>query len=440
MNLDFIDEAEIYVKAGKGGDGSINFRREKYVDKGGPDGGDGGNGGNIVLKSVIDKNTLIDYRYKKKFVAQDGENGRPKKQFGRNGENILIEVPTGTLIFSEDGELMADMKYPNQIFVVARGGKGGRGNTNFATATMQAPKIAEKGAQGEERTVKLVLKLIADIGLVGFPNVGKSTLISKISNARPKIANYHFTTLKPNLGVVKVDEGKSFVVADIPGLIEGAHEGSGLGDKFLRHIERCHAILHIVDLSGFENRDPIDDYKKIRNELEKYSEILSKKEEIIAGNKIDMMTEEEWKKAAEKFESETGKKIIPFSAYTGKNVEKVKSEMWSLIEPDRLEAVRKLEKIIRETPERVKIKVNPVSVNLKTNLDIQIIKWAEDIYEVTGPQVENLLSKYKMADLNSRLKMLEILEKAGLDNALINAGAKEGNTIYIGDFAFEYIF
>lgn len=440
MNLDFIDEAEIYVKAGKGGDGSINFRREKYVDKGGPDGGDGGNGGNIVLKSVIDKNTLIDYRYKKKFVAQDGDNGRPKKQFGRNGENILIEVPTGTLIFSEDGELLADMKYPNQIFVVARGGKGGRGNTNFATATMQAPKIAEKGAQGEERTVKLVLKLIADIGLVGFPNVGKSTLISKISNARPKIANYHFTTLKPNLGVVKVDEGKSFVVADIPGLIEGAHEGSGLGDKFLRHIERCHAILHIVDLSGFESRDPVDDYKKIRNELEKYSEILSKKEEIIAGNKTDMMTEEEWEKAAEKFESETGKKIIPFSAYTGQNVDKVKSEMWSLIEPDRLEAVRKLEKIIRETPERVKIKVNPVSVNLKTNLDIQIIKWAEDIYEVTGPQVENLLSKYKMADLNSRLKMLEILEKAGLDNALINAGAKEGNTIYIGDFAFEYIF
>ncbi|HOO74753.1 MAG TPA: GTPase ObgE [Tepiditoga sp.] len=440
MNLDFIDEAEIYVKAGKGGDGSINFRREKYVDKGGPDGGDGGNGGNIVLKSVIDKNTLIDYRYKKKFVAQDGDNGRPKKQFGRNGENILIEVPTGTLIFSEDGELLADMKYPNQIFVVARGGKGGRGNTNFATATMQAPKIAEKGAQGEERTVKLVLKLIADIGLVGFPNVGKSTLISKISNARPKIANYHFTTLKPNLGVVKVDEGKSFVVADIPGLIEGAHEGSGLGDRFLRHIERCHAILHIVDLSGFENRDPVDDYKKIRNELEKYSEILSKKEEIIAGNKTDMMTEEEWEKAAEKFESETGKKIIPFSAYTGQNVDKVKSEMWSLIEPDRLEAVRKLEKIIRETPERVKIKVNPVSVNLKTNLDIQIIKWAEDIYEVTGPQVENLLSKYKMADLNSRLKMLEILEKAGLDNALINAGAKEGNTIYIGDFAFEYIF
>ncbi|BBE31864.1 GTPase Obg [Tepiditoga spiralis] len=440
MEFDFLDEARIYVKAGRGGNGSVNFRREKYVPKGGPDGGDGGNGGNVIIKSVLTKNTLIDFKFKKKFVAEDGVAGTRKKQFGRNGKDTIIEVPVGTMIYDEDTEeLIADLTYPEQYVVIARGGKGGKGNAKFANSKMQAPKIAEKGIEGEERNIKFILKLIADIGIVGFPNVGKSTLISKISNAKPKIANYHFTTLKPNLGVVKVGEGNSFVVADIPGLIEGAHEGTGLGDKFLRHIERCHVIVHIVDISGIEGRDPIDDYYKIRKELENFSEILASKKEIIVANKLDLITEEETQKKLKEFTEKTGKEIFEISAYTGYNTDKLISKMWNLISKDRIEYIKRIQKFLKTQPERVKLKVEPVNIPIDFKIKIEVVKWSKDTYEVTGSSVEKLLNKYNIMQEDSKRKIIHLLEENGMDRALLSAGIKEGDTVYIGDLAFEYI-
>jgi GTP-binding protein len=308
MQLDFLDEANILVKGGKGGDGAISFRREKYVPKGGPDGGDGGNGGSVIIRATPNKTTLVGFKYKKRYFAEDGERGKAKNMYGKAGENLIIDVPLGTMIFnSETNELISDLKNPGDYFIAARGGKGGRGNSKFANSTLQAPRISENGAEGEFLRLHLELKLVADIGIIGYPNVGKSTLISRISKAKPKIANYHFTTITPNLGVVKVDEDKSFVVADIPGLIEGAHEGTGLGDQFLKHIERCYGILHLVDIASFEGRDPVQDYKNIREELEKYSITLAEKDEIIAGNKIDLIQEDELKENIQNFENQLNK-------------------------------------------------------------------------------------------------------------------------------------
>lgn len=440
MEFDFLDEAQIYVKAGRGGNGSVNFRREKYVPKGGPDGGDGGNGGNVIIKSVLTKNTLIDFKFRKKFIAEDGVAGTRKKQFGRNGKDTIIEVPVGTMIYDADtDELIADLTYPEQYVVIARGGKGGKGNAKFANSKMQAPKIAEKGIDGEERNIKFILKLIADIGIVGFPNVGKSTLISKISNAKPKIANYHFTTLKPNLGVVKVGEGNSFVVADIPGLIEGAHEGTGLGYRFLRHIERCHAIVHIVDISGIEGRDPVDDYYKIRKELENFSEVLASKKEVVVANKLDLIPEEETLKRLKEFTEKTGKEIFEISAYTGYNTDKLISKMWNLISKERIEYIKRIQKFLKTQPERVKLKVEPVNIPIDFKIKIEVVKWSKDTYEVTGSSVEKLLNKYNIMQEDSKRKIIHLLEENGMDRALLSAGIKEGDTVYIGELAFEYI-
>ena len=327
----FIDVAKVSMKAGKGGNGVVAWRREKYEPAGGPYGGDGGNGGSIILYADEGIRTLMDYRYKRSYVAESGENGRTKKQFGKSGADTILKLPVGTVIKDEaTGKVIADLKEPGQEFVIARGGKGGRGNAKFATSTRQAPGFAEAGTKGEERTVILELKLLADVGLVGFPNVGKSTLLSIVSAAKPKIANYHFTTLKPNLGVVKIAEEKSFVIADIPGLIEGASKGAGLGHEFLRHIERTRILLHILDVSGSEGRSPIDDFYKINQEIFDYNDKLKERPQIIAANKMDIPSSQEWlQKVKDEFEPQ-GIQVFPISAATKQGIKELLFAVWEL--------------------------------------------------------------------------------------------------------------
>ena len=321
----FVDIAKINLKAGKGGDGAVAFRREKYEPAGGPYGGDGGTGGNIILKSDEGIRTLMDFRYNRYYKAENGENGKTKKQFGKNGKDLVLRLPVGTLVKDANTDkVIVDIKEQNQEFIIAKGGKGGRGNAKFATATRQAPRFAEPGGLGEELEIILELKLLADVGLVGFPNVGKSTILSIVSEARPKIANYHFTTLKPNLGVVKIENEKSFVIADIPGLIEGAHEGVGLGHDFLRHVERTKVLVHVLDTSGMEGRNPIEDFYKINEELLKYNPKLAEKPQIIAANKMDILGANEWlEKIRKEFENKVYE-IYPISAATGEGINQLK--------------------------------------------------------------------------------------------------------------------
>ncbi|PNR96628.1 GTPase ObgE [Petrotoga sp. 9PWA.NaAc.5.4] len=436
---DFLDEAIIKVQAGKGGDGAISFRREKYVEKGGPDGGDGGDGGSIIIKSTLNKNTLIDFKYKKIFKAANGENGKNKKRFGKSGKNLIIEVPVGTCVYDqENNALIADMKHPEQYVVVAVGGKGGRGNAKFATSTLQVPQIAEKGIKGESKTLKLVLKIVADVGLIGYPNVGKSTLISKISEAKVEIADYPFTTITPNLGVVKLKDNTSFVVADIPGLIEGAHLGKGLGDKFLRHVERCLAIVHIIDISGLEREDPVEDYYAIRKELESFSYVLSQKKELIVANKMDTVEKEELERKLSDFKSRTGKEIFPISAYTGENINIFIERVWDLMKQEKIALQKNLERKLKKF-EKPKLKITPVKFEPDSHFRINIVKLGEEVFEVAGESVEKLLARYDINQKDSRLLILDTLEKNGLTKILMESGVKEGDTVYIGDFAFEYI-
>ncbi|KAF2955334.1 GTPase ObgE [Marinitoga sp. 38H-ov] len=436
----FIDEAIITVSGGKGGDGIVSFRREKFVPKGGPDGGDGGDGGNVIIVSKIEKNTLTDFRFKKKFNAENGKNGQGKKMHGRNGENMIIEVPVGTLVYDfETNELIADLKYPNQYVVVARGGKGGRGNIHFVNSKVQAPTIAEKGVEGETRVLKLELKILADVGIIGFPNVGKSTLISVISNAKPKIANYHFTTLIPNLGVVDMGDGNTFVVADIPGLVPGAHEGTGLGDRFLKHVERCYCLVHILDISEIEGRKAIDDYYTIRSELEKFSPNLAQKLEIIAANKADLLDQEELNKRIKNLEVALNKKIIPISAATKQNIDILLNEIWENIKEMRIDRQKEILESIKNAPEKIKLNIKPIDVEIPKKVRFEIIKWDEGIYEITGHDVELLLKRYPIDQKDARIKILEILENSGLEKTLKNLGIKEGDTVYLGNFAFEYM-
>ncbi|MEE9252843.1 MAG: GTPase ObgE [Thermodesulfobacteriota bacterium] len=329
----FIDEAKIYVRSGDGGNGCVSFRREKYVPRGGPDGGDGGNGGEVVIVARGNMSSLLDYRYKQHYKAKRGEHGRGKNQHGKNSPELLIPVPVGTLVKDMgSGEVIGDLTEEGQTLVVAPGGRGGKGNARFATSTNRAPKHAQPGEEGEEKTILLELKLLADVGIVGLPNAGKSTLISRISAARPKIADYPFTTTVPNLGVVSYGEGKSFVVADIPGLIKGAHEGSGLGVTFLKHIERTRLLIHLVDISQFSGRDPVEDYNSINHELSYYGHGLESKPQIVAGNKIDMA---EGKGNLDEIEtrfSELGIEIIPVSALTGNGIDTLVGETGRILE------------------------------------------------------------------------------------------------------------
>ncbi len=421
----FVDVAKITLKAGKGGDGAVAFRREKYEPAGGPFGGDGGDGGSIILQGDEGIRTLMDFKYKRKYKAEDGENGRTKKQFGKKGKDLILKVPVGTLVKdAETNKVIVDIREHGQTFVIARGGKGGRGNAKFATPTRQAPRFSEAGSKGEERTVILELKLLADVGLVGFPNVGKSTILSVLSDAKPKIANYHFTTLKPNLGVVRVDEEKSFVIADIPGLIEGAHEGAGLGHDFLKHIERTRVLVHVLDASGFEGRNPIDDFYKINEELFKYDAKLEEKPQIIAANKMDLPGAEDWlMDIKEEFEPK-GYKVFPISAATKEGLNKLKFGIWELLESvdSTYETFDEKIDITLEKPEEESI----------------IVKKEDRKYIVEGAFIERLLYSTNFDDHDSLRYFQNTLRKKGVIDRLKELGIEDNDSVFICGYEFEF--
>lgn len=426
----FIDEVVITVKAGNGGDGAATFRREKYIQFGGPDGGDGGRGGEVRFVADSNINTLVDFKFKKKFQAEDGGNGAKKRCFGKNGEDLIIKVPVGTQVRDyESGKLLLDMNTLGEERVFLRGGKGGFGNEKFKNSIRRAPKMAEKGREGAEVKVKLELKLLADVALVGYPSVGKSSLINKVSSAKSKVGSYHFTTLEPKLGVIRLGEERSFVIADIPGLIEGASEGVGLGDKFLRHIERCKMIYHIVDVSGIEGRDPIEDYKKINNELTKFSEKLAKKKQIILANKMDLLWETEKYEEFKKYVEEDGHKVYPISVILGDGIKEVINETYTLlqnIEREPLEEEANILQVIKEQ---------------KTDKAPFIITETEEgVYDVDGAMVDGVLAKYIITyEEESVITFIHMLKNLGLEEALREAGVQDGDTIRIADVEFDYV-
>lgn len=422
----FVDEAKIYIKAGDGGDGAISFHREKYIASGGPDGGDGGKGGDIVLLVDDNLSTLVDFRFRRKFVADKGKNGSSKQSTGRGSDDLIIRVPRGTLVKdAKTDRLIADLSDDVPV-IIARGGKGGKGNMNFATPTRQIPRFAKPGYPGDEFNLKLELKLLADVGLVGFPNVGKSTLVSVVSAARPKIANYHFTTLSPVLGVVRIDEGKSFVMADIPGLIEGASDGIGLGHEFLRHIERCRLIVHIVDISGVEGRNPIEDFKIINAELENFSEGLSKAPQVVAGNKCDMATPKQIEEFKEYILSQ-GMKFFPMSAATTQGTK---------------ELILEISQMLEALPPIKMYDVEPMSIaELEEKLDthkydIQII---DNVYIINAPWLGAILKNVDMDDYESLQYFQRVLRSSGIIDKLEEMAIEEGDTVSIFDFEFEYM-
>ncbi len=422
----FVDVAKIFLHAGRGGDGAVAFHRAKYVANGGPDGGDGGNGGNVILEVNDHMSTLVEFRYKRKYVAKNGEPGGGKRCSGKNGEDLVIRVPRGTLVYDdESGALVCDMSDIDR-FTICKGGRGGWGNQHFATPTRQAPRFAKPGLDGEEMTVRLELKLLADVGLAGFPNVGKSTLLSMVSAAKPKIANYHFTTLTPNLGVVRVNEEFSYVMADIPGIIEGASEGAGLGHTFLRHIDRCRLLVHIVDVSGSEGRDPIDDFEKINEELERYNPELASRPQIVAANKCDLVYDDE---QIETFKSYIEAKGLPFfemSAATRSGVDALLnkiSEMLSTLPP-----------IKTYEPEYVA----PVE-EIDHDYNIEITRLNGDVYMVEANWIKRAMGSVNFSDHESRLYFENLLRKNGVFDKLEARGVEEGDTIIIYDLEFEYI-
>lgn len=420
----FIDVAKIHVKAGKGGDGVVAWRREKYEPAGGPYGGDGGNGGSIILKADEGIRTLMDFRYKRSYTGENGENGRTKKQFGKAGEDIILKVPVGTLVKDGNTErVIVDLKEKDQIFVIARGGRGGRGNAKFATATRQAPGFAEPGTKGDEKDIILELKLLADVGLIGFPNVGKSTILSIVSAAKPKIANYHFTTLKPNLGVVRVGEEKSFVIADIPGLIEGAHEGAGLGHDFLRHIERTRVLVHVLDSSGSEGREPVDDFYKINEELSQYNIKLMDKPQIIVANKMDIPGAEEGLERIKKEFEPKGYKIYSVSAATSEGIDELKYEIWNLLSNTEISYETFDEEFIYQ----------------EEDIDDSIIVEKEEgNYIVEGAFIERLLGSTYFDDVDSLRYFQDMLRKKGVVDKLKELGIKEYDSVFICGHEFEF--
>lgn len=427
MAASFIDKARIFCRAGKGGNGAVAFHREKYVSAGGPDGGDGGNGGNIVL--VVDDNmsTLMDFRYKRKYVADNGMDGQGARKFGKQGKDLTIRVPRGTVVRdAESNEIIKDMS-DSEPFILCRGGKGGWGNAHFATPTRQAPRFAKSGLEGEEHDVVLELKLLADVGLIGFPNVGKSTLLSVVSKARPKIANYHFTTLYPNLGVVYVDEGVSFVMADIPGIIEGAAEGAGLGHDFLRHIDRCRLLLHLVDAAGSEGRDPLDDIEKINAELAGYSEFLAARPQIIVANKTDLLGEDrEPVEKLRKYAEEHGFLFAELSAATNQGVRELMNLTWH--------ELQQLPPVFVYEPEFVETEAAPVTENDWT------IERDGDAYVVTGAWVDKVMGSVNLDDYESRQYMDRMLQTAGIYAKLEEMGIEENAPVIIGELEFEYVY
>ncbi|MCI8440991.1 MAG: GTPase ObgE [Provencibacterium sp.] len=419
----FIDVAKIRLKAGKGGDGAVSFRREKYVAAGGPDGGDGGRGGDILFLADTNLSTLMDFKYRKRFFAPDGANGSGKRCAGKKGEDLIVRVPLGTLVReAESGRILADLS-DMQPKVLARGGNGGWGNIHFATPTRQIPRFAKPGMPGEELEVTLELKLLADVGLVGFPNVGKSTLLSMVSDAKPKIANYHFTTLAPVLGVVRVEEGSSFVIADIPGLIEGAAEGAGLGHEFLRHVERCRLLVHVVDVSGIEGRDPIEDFDKINGELLRFDSRLAELPQLVAANKSDIAAPEQ----LEAFRSEMAARSLPvftISAATGAGLKTLMGEI-----AGRLAG---LPPILQYEPE-------PAPELPKADGRAFTITREQDIFFIDAPWLERALGSVNMEDYESLQYFQRLLRESGIIDRLIEMGVKDGDTVQIFDFQFDYV-
>lgn len=423
----FVDEAKIYIKAGDGGDGCVSFHREKYIAAGGPDGGDGGKGGDIVFKVDDNISNLIDFRYKKKYIAEKGQNGSSKNCTGRNAPDLVITVPRGTVVReAQTGRILADMSCDEPV-VIAKGGKGGRGNAHFATPTRQIPRFAKPGFRGDEYEVVLELKLIADVGLVGFPNVGKSTLISVVSAAKPKIANYHFTTLTPVLGVVKIDDGKSFVMADIPGLIEGASEGVGLGHEFLRHVERCRLIVHVVDVSGIEGRDPIEDFKAINRELANFSEELAEAPQIVAVNKSDMADAEQIKRFKEYVES-AGLPFYEISAATTMGTKELVYGVWEQLE--KLPPVKQFE--------AQPLTQQELDDKLLSRKDFKITT-EDGIYFVEADWLWDILRSVNMDDYSSLQYFQRVLRTSGIIDKLLEMGINEGDTVSIFDFEFEFV-
>ena len=423
----FVDQAKIYIKAGDGGDGAVSFHREKYVAAGGPDCGDGGKGGDIVF--VVDDNisNLIDFRYKRKYVAEKGQNGGGKNCSGRNAPDLVVKVPRGTVVKEiKSGRILADLS-TDEPAVIAHGGKGGRGNAHFATSTRQIPKFAKPGFRGDEYEVMLELKLIADVGLVGFPNVGKSTLISVVSAAKPKIANYHFTTLTPVLGVVKIEEGKSFVMADIPGLIEGASEGVGLGHEFLRHVERCRLIVHVIDVSGSEGRDPIEDFKAINHELENFSMELAEAPQIVAANKSDMATPEQVERLRNYVEDQ-GLLFYEISAATTKGTKELMYGVW-----ERLSVLPPVKQF-----EAQPLTQEEIDDKLISKKDFRVT--VEDgVYFVEADWLLDILRTANMDDYSSLQYFQNVLRTSGIIDKLEEMGIEEGDTVSIFDFEFEYL-
>ena len=421
----FTDYVRIHAEAGKGGNGAIAFRREKYVAAGGPDGGDGGKGGDVYFKVDKDANTLIEFRYKKKFKAENGENGEGGHRFGKSGEDLYIPVPIGTVIKdTATDEVLADLSEPGQVALILKGGRGGKGNSHFATSTRQAPRFAQDGEPGEEKELTLELKLLADVGLIGFPNVGKSTFLSVVTSATPKIANYHFTTIEPNLGVVKSKYGDSFVIADIPGIIEGASTGVGLGIQFLRHIERTRLLLHFIDVSGTEGRNPVDDYYKVNEELKKYSEKLSKRTQIIVANKIDSMQDSSLYEELEKVAKEHKQKIFKISGATGEGVE---------------ELMNYVSKTLKNLPKEnlVEIKEKEKVYTLNDEPDF-IITREKGAFVVKGEKVDSIMRKVNIGDYESLFYLHKRLDEIGLNQALKKQGIKDGDIVKIGDYEMEW--
>lgn len=426
----FIDEAKIFVKAGKGGDGAVSFRREKYVPDGGPDGGDGGHGGNVVIEVDEGMKTLMDYRYKKRYQAEAGENGMKKKMHGKKGGSLTLRVPPGTLIKdAESKEVLADLVEKGQSVVLAKGGKGGKGNTWYKSSLRRAPNFAEAGDPGEEKWLVLELKLLAEVGLIGLPNVGKSTLLSKVSKARPKIADYHFTTIHPNLGVVEAVKGKSFVMADIPGLIQGAHEGTGLGHDFLRHIERTRLLVHVVDVSGSEGRDPMEDFIMINRELGAYSEALAEKPQIVVANKMDLIPDPRRLEAFREAMAEQGHEVFFISAASSEGVEGLMKHITGLL--DRM-GPQQEQPPVEETARHKVYRYKRRERDWK-------IERENDLFRITGYSVEKLVKSTNFEDWDSLQRFQGILKKKGVFEELKAMGAREGSTIEIEGFQFDYI-
>ena len=420
----FTDYTKIIIKSGDGGNGAATFRREKYVAAGGPDGGDGGNGGNIYFQVDKDKNTLIDFRYNKKFKAKNGENGSGSHCNGSYGEDLYIKVPIGTVIKdAKTGKVVADLSTENQTELVLKGGRGGRGNSHFATATRQAPRFSEDGEKGEEKELILELKLLADVGLLGFPNVGKSTFLSIVTDAKPKIANYHFTTIVPNLGVVKTKDGDGFVIADIPGIIEGASEGVGLGIQFLRHVERTRLLLHFLDVSGQEGRNPVEDFYAINKELEKYSEKLSKRKQIIVANKMDVVNEEILKQVEDLAQKE-GLELYKISGATKDGVQKL---------------IDYVEKTLKTLPKEDLIEIEDrVVYTLEDKNDQWDIKEKDGIFIVSGRAVDRLMGRVNIEDNESMYYLQKSLKNMGIDKKLKEMGVCQGDTVIIADWELEW--